>query len=61
VIVDPKVIREKLELETLVMLDLREIRERLESKVKLELETLVLRAIRENWVCIISTYYFFGG
>jgi hypothetical protein len=61
VIVDPKVIREKLELETLVMLDLREIRERLESKVKLELETPGPRAIRENWVCIISTYYFFGG
>jgi hypothetical protein len=52
VIVDPKAKREKLALETLVMLDLRETKEMLESKVKSELETLDLRVIRENWVSL---------
>jgi hypothetical protein len=50
--VDPKVRREKLALETLVMLVLRETKEMLESKVKSELEILDLRVIRENWVSL---------
>ncbi len=51
-IVDPKVTREKSELETLVMSDLKEIREISVSKEKSELETPDLRGIREIWVSI---------
>ena len=49
-IVDPKVKRVKLELETLGMSDLRGIKEISVSKEKSELETPGLRGIKENWV-----------
>jgi hypothetical protein len=57
VILDPKVIREKLELEILVILDLRGIREISVSKEILELVTLDQRVIRENWVSIKIYFY----
>jgi hypothetical protein len=52
VIVDPKVTREKLGLETLVISVPRETREISVSKEILELEMLDLRVIKENWVSL---------